>query len=69
MNERIIKKIETILDNRLEAGNGLEGNRKEIENVKIWLCCEWQAGEFKTEEYLQLKDMVDSIANRKIKEL
>ena len=67
--KKIIKKIEIILDNRLEAGNGKEKNRNEIENVKIWLCCEWQAGEFNTEEYLQLKDMVDDIANRKIKEL
>ena len=69
MNERIKEKIETILDNRLEAGKGVEGNRKEIENVKIWLCCEWQAREFNTVEYMQLRDMIDSIANKKIKEL
>ena len=60
------KKIEVILDNKLEH-NG--DNQKAIEDVKTWLCCEWQCSEMPMEEYVQLRDMVESIAERMIKNL
>ena len=60
------KKIEVILDNKLEY-NG--DNQKAIEDVKTWLCCEWQCSQMSMEKYIQLRDMVESIAERMIKDL
>lgn len=60
------KKIEVILDNKLEY-NG--DNQKAIEDVKTWLCCEWQCSQMSMEEYIQLRDMVELIAERIIKDL
>ena len=60
------KKIEVILDNKLEY-NG--DNQKAIEDVKTWLCCEWQCGQMSMEEYIQLRNMVEPIAERMIKDL
>lgn len=60
------KKIEVILDNKLEY-NG--DNQKAIEDVKTWLCCEWQCSQMSMEEYIQLRDMVEPIAERMIKDL
>lgn len=59
------KKIEVILDNKLEY-NG--DNQKAIEDVKTWLCCEWQCSQMSMEEYIQLRDMVEPIAERMIKD-
>lgn len=60
------EKIKTILDNKLEY-NG--DNQKAIEDVKTWLCCEWQCYQISMEDYGQLKDMVEPIAERKIKDM
>ena len=60
------RKIETIFGNKLEY-NG--DNQKAIEDVKTWLQCEWQCFQISTEEYVQLRDMVEPIAQRMIKEL
>lgn len=47
MSDRCLKKdyehkIEIILSNRLQAGNSDAENQEHINNVKAWLCCEWQ---------------------------
>lgn len=60
------EKIERILSNKLEY-NG--DNQKAIEEVKIWLCCEWQGSEMSMEEYTELRDMVEPIAKRMIEEM
>lgn len=61
------EKIETILDNKWEY-NG--DNEKAIQEIKVWLCCEWQCGAIEDmSEYARLLDMVDAIANRKIRDL
>ena len=60
------EKIERIFSNKLEH-NG--DNQKAIEDVKTWLCCEWQCSEMSMEDYVQLRDMVEPIAQRMIKEL
>lgn len=60
-------KIEIIFSNKLEY-NG--DNQKAIEEVKIWLCCEWQCGMIEDmHDYTQLLNKVDVIAKKMIKEL
>ena len=60
-------KIERIFDNKLEY-NG--DNQKAIEEVKIWLGCEWQCGMIDDiHDYAQLLNKVDVIAEKMIKEL
>ena len=60
-------KIEIIFSNKLEY-NG--DNQKAIEEVKIWLCCEWQCGMIEDmHDYTQLLNKVDVIAEKMIKEL
>lgn len=61
------EKISRILDNNLEANTD---HQKAIENVKIWLYCEWQCSAISgMEELGRLLKLVDAIAERKIKEL
>ena len=58
------QKIEIILSNRLEY-NG--DNRKHIEDVKTWLCCEWQCGAIEDmDDYLYLCGYVDDIVARMV---
>ena len=59
------EKIERILNNKL----GSVDYEKAVEDVKTWLCCEWQCSEMPMEEYIQLRDMIEPIAQRMIKEL
>lgn len=60
-------KIEIIFSNKLEY-NG--DNQKAIEEVKMWLCCEWLCGMIDdTHDYIQLLNKVDVIAEKMIKEL
>lgn len=60
-------KIERIFSNKLEY-NG--DNQKAIEEVKIWLCCEWQCGMIDDmHDYIQLLNKVDVIAEKMIKEI
>jgi hypothetical protein len=60
------EKIETILDNKLEY-NG--NHKKDIQDVKTWLCCEWQCNQLDMDEYRKLCDMVDETAEKIIKNL
>ena len=61
------EKIETILGNKLEF-NG--DNQKAIDDVKIWLCCEWQCGMIEDMlYYTTLLNLVDEIAESIIKTL
>ncbi len=61
------EKIEIILGNKLEF-NG--DNQKAIDDVKIWLCCEWQCGMIEDmSDYTELVNLVDYIADRIIKTL
>lgn len=64
MIEMYKKKIEIILDNRLEY-NG--DNDKEIEIVHHWLTCEWQGSEMNMSDYLLLSKYIDEVAKEKIK--
>ena len=59
------EKIEIILSNKLNGDH-----QKAIEDVKTWLCCEWQCGAIEDmHEYTQLLPKVEEIAERMIKEL
>ena len=61
------EKIEIIFSNKLEYN---VDNKKAIEQVKIWLGCEWQCGMIEyMHEYTQLLKKVDEIAGRMIQEL
>lgn len=61
------EKIEIIFSNKLEY-NG--DHQKAIQDVKTWLCCEWQCGAIEDiHEYTQLLPKVDEIAEKMIKEL
>ena len=61
------EKIERIFGNKLEFNGDHE---KAIAEVITWLCCEWQCNNIPSlEEYAQLRDMVEPIARRMIKEL
>ena len=61
------EKIERILSNTLEF-NG--DHQKAIQDVKMWLHCEWLCDNIPSmEECGQLKDMVESIARRMIREM
>lgn len=61
------EKIEIILSNKLEYNGEHE---KAIQEVKTWLCCEWQCGMIEDmHDYTQLLAKVDEIADRMIKEL
>ena len=66
--KKMEKKIETILDNCIEFGNGIEGNIKKLDDVMIWLRCEWQAGTIQMDEYILLKKSVDDIGKKKIRD-
>ena len=52
------EKIERILNNKL----GSVDYEKAVEDVKIWLCCEWQCSEMPMEEYSELQKLVETIA-------
>lgn len=58
-------KIEIILGNRLGYN---EDNESHINDVKTWLCCEWQCSMFDMDVYVLLKEEVDEIAKRMIRE-
>ena len=61
------EKIEIIFGNKLEYNGDHE---RAIEEVKIWLGCEWQCGMIDDmSDYIKLLDKVDEIAERMIKEL
>ena len=60
------EKMEIIFSNKLEY-NG--DNRKAIEDVKAWLCCEWQCNNMSMEDYSVLLEMVEPIAEKMIREL
>ena len=63
MNTKFItykKKIEVILNNRL--GFNDEENNKHINDVKTWLCCEWQCDMIDMPVYILLIDEVNNIA-------
>ena len=41
-----------------------------VSDVKKWLCCEWQCNSIEDmSEYVRLRDKVDEIAERMIKDL
>lgn len=61
------KKIERILSNKLQSNSD---NEKAVNDVKVWLCCEWQCGTIEDMHYYtSLLKEVDIIANKMIKEL
>lgn len=66
--KKMEKKIDTILDNCIEFGNGIEGNLKALDDLKIWLRCEWKAGTINMSEYILLKKSVDDIGKKKIRD-
>ena len=63
------EKIEVILDNRLEFAKGAEANIQEIENVKMWLSCEWQCSDMEMSEFNRLNQFIDELGKRKFKDL
>lgn len=62
--DEYLKKMEMILDNRLEAGGD---HQKVITDIMAWLHCEWLCTEMSCEEFVVLKDMVKPLVIKKIK--
>ena len=60
------EKMIRIFGNKIEY-NG--DNRKAIEQVKTWLECEWQCSQMSMEEYGELKELAEQIAEKMIREL